>query len=180
MKNNIICNVCYVLILVFIVGSSCSEPAPQIPANKLPDESIDKNMMILNREFAELGENEINCYIDSLQLNLSRSDIGLRYRIVKEGTGQAIEKGDEVTVNYSIRMLNGPECEKLTNVTKKIRLGKNDVEKGIEEAVLLLKVSGEGEFIIPSHLAFGVAGYKNCIAPWAPVFCTLHIISKPN
>jgi len=165
------------LITLSLITSSCREPAPQIPANKLPDVSISEELMLLNKEFAELENEEINHYIDSLNLDMSQTVTGLRYQIIKEGDGRFPQKKDKVTFRYSIRTLDNTECEELKNVTKTVELGTGAIKSGIEEAVMLLKVSGQGRFIIPSYLAYGVSGYKNCVPPWTPVFCEINVIN---
>jgi len=167
----------YLSILFFLF--SCREPAPQVPANKLPESSLFEDLMLLNKEFAELENEEINHYIDSLNLGMAQTSIGLRYKIIREGDGNSFQKGDRVTLNYSIRTLDDRGmCEELQNITKTIELGKGDVKSGIEEAVMLLKSSGKGQFIIPSYLAYGVPGYKNCVPAWTPVFCEINIIES--
>jgi len=158
--------------------TSCREPAPQIPANKLEKSSIAEDMMMLNKEFAAFEYEEINHYIDSLNLDMTETATGLRYKIIQKGDGDFFQKGDNVTFNYSIRTLDNRECKELKNITRTIELGKGETESGIEEALKLLKVSGKGQFIIPSHLAFGISGYKNCISPWTPVFCEINIIES--
>ncbi len=169
-----------ILILSLIIHS-CVEPAPQIPANKLEESHITEDLMLLNKSFAALENEEIEHYIDSLKLDMSQTSTGLRYKIINEGNGNSFQKKDNVTFSYSIRTLDGTECKEMKNVTTTIELGKNEIERGIEEAVMLLKVSGKGQFIIPSHLAFGVSGYKNCIPPWMSVLCEINIIeSKLN
>ena len=157
---------------------ACGGPAPQIPVNKLSESSITEDMMLLNKEFIELDNEEINRYIDSLNLGMDQTPTGLRYKILNEGAGEHFQKGDEITFSYSVRTLDNVECEYLKNVTKTIELGKGAIESGIEEAAMLLKASGKGEFIIPSYLAYGVPGYKNCVPAWAPVFCEINIIKS--
>ena len=164
------------LSLITFLLFSCREPAPQVPANKLSEISISEEMMLLNKEFAELENEEINHYIDSLNLDMSQTTTGLRYKIIKEGVGEFPRKNDKVTFSYSIRTLDNVECEDLKNVTKTVELGKGAIINGVEEAIMLLKVSGQGWFIIPSYLAYGVPGYKNCVPSWTPVFCEINVI----
>ena len=161
-------------LFVLLLLASCGERAPQIPANKLPDDSFSTDLMELNREFAELEDAEINHYIDSLHLDMQQTATGLRYWIVNAGDGDFLQKGDKVTFDYTIRLLDNTLC--VENSLKTIELGKGAIERGIEEAIRLLKVRGNGKFIIPSHLAFGVVGYKNCVPPWTPVFCEISLI----
>ena len=164
------------LITLSLITFSCREHAPQVPANKLPDVSISEELMLLNKEFVELENEEINYYIDSLNLDMSQTVTGLCYHIIKEGDGGFPQKKDKVTFRYSIRTLDDTECEELKNVTETVELGKGAIINGIEEAVMLLKVSGQGRFIIPSYLAYGVPGYKNCVPSWTPVFCEISVI----
>jgi FKBP-type peptidyl-prolyl cis-trans isomerase len=166
------------IFFTFLMLASCHEPAPQIPANKLKVSSQDEDMMLLNKEFAALENDEINQYIDSLDLDMKETGLGIRYRIVREGGGVMPEKGNTVTVNYSVRALNGDICERLSNITKTITLGRGELERGIEESVYLLNVSAKGEFVIPSYLAFGVTGLKGCIPPWTAVICEMTLLEK--
>ncbi len=166
----------FILFFISCLLFSCGEPAPQVPANKLTETSITEDMMLLNREFTELENEEINHYVDSLNPDMAQTSTGLRYKIIGEGVGEFPQKGDKVTFSYSVRTLDNVECEELKNVKKTVELGKGSIESGIEEAIMLLKTSGKGQFIIPSYLAYGVSGYKNCIPAWSPVFCEINII----
>jgi len=166
-----------ILIFSLLILFSCGEPAPQIPANKILESSLSEDLMFLNRDFAEFENEEIEHYVDSLNLGMLQTSSCLRYKIIREGYGRFPKKGDKVTFNYSMRALDGVECEELKNVTKTVELGKGNITSGMEEAIMLMKASGEGCFIIPSHLAYGVLGYKNCISGWTPVFCEINLIS---
>ncbi len=166
------------LITLLLITHSCIEHAPQIPANKLEENNITEELMLLNKSFAAFENEEIEHYIDSLKLDMLQTSTGLRYKIINGGSGGSFQKKDNVTFNYSIRTLDETGCSELKNVTKTVELGKNEIERGLEEAVMLLKTSGKGQFIIPSHLAFGVSGYKNCIPAWTPVFCEINIIES--
>ena len=167
-------------LITCIAFFSCGGGEPQVPSNKIPEVSIQEDMMLLNREFLEFENEEINNYIDSLNLGMLQSATGLRYKIIKEGEGAFPKKGDKVTFSYSIRTLDNTECEELKNVTKTVELGKGELKSGIEEAVMLLKVLGQGSFIIPSYLAYGVAGYKDCVSAWTPVFCEINVMDVKN
>jgi len=50
------------------------------------------------------------------------------------------------------------------------RYGDQDqVIKGIETAVMLLREGQEGEFILPAEMAFGARGVEGLVDPWSPV-----------
>ena len=44
-----------------------------------------------------------------------------------------------------------------------MNIGRYDINKGLDEAVLMLNEGGSGQFIIPSGLAFGMLGDLDCV-----------------
>lgn len=149
---------------------------PQVPYNKLPKSTVQEDFLAMNRGFLELEREDIKHYIDSLDLKMDSTMSGLLYRIDEVGYGDSVSKTDEVTIRYTLTLLDGTTCDDLRDVARIVRLGKGNLIKGMEEAVRMLKVSGSGTFIIPSYLAYGVSGKKGCIPPWNPVFCKVTLI----
>ncbi|MCQ2218181.1 MAG: FKBP-type peptidyl-prolyl cis-trans isomerase [Paludibacteraceae bacterium] len=169
----------FVPLLAFLALLGCrGDDRPQIPYNKLPKNTVNDDFLAMNVGFMELEREEINHYIDSLNLNMDSTISGLRYRIDEVGYGDSVAKTDEVTVRYTITLLDGTTCDDLRDVVKIVRLGKGDLIKGLEESIRLLKVSGSGTFILPSYLAYGVSGKSGCVPPWSPVFCKVCLIEK--
>ncbi|MCB9017814.1 MAG: FKBP-type peptidyl-prolyl cis-trans isomerase [Paludibacteraceae bacterium] len=169
----------FVGMLLLLVGMfSCSEDRPQIPANKLPKSTVEEDLLEMNKGFVEIEKSDIRHYVDSLGLKMDSTGTGLRYHVTKMGSGDTVAANATVTIRYSVTMLDGMGCDNLQNVTKTFTLGSGGSIRGIEEAVSLLSVSGEGEFIMPSYLAYGVAGYKDCVAPWSPIFCKIYLIES--
>ncbi|MEO8591651.1 MAG: FKBP-type peptidyl-prolyl cis-trans isomerase [Flavobacteriales bacterium] len=58
----------------------------------------------------------------------------------------------------------------------------DQVMKGIETAVSLLREGQEGRFIIPSSLAFGAKGISGTLDPWTPVLYTVRLerVERPD
>lgn len=86
---------------------------------------------------------------------------------------QAVGKGEMVTVTYSGRRL---EDGVLVDDTQRQggsfswRYGDPDqVMNGLEVAVQLLRMGGEGEFILPSLYAFGTRGVPGLVEPNTPM-----------
>ncbi len=166
----------HISILSLIILSSCGKEKVQIPVNKEKPEDFKDEFMELNRQFVELEEQEINHYIDSLGLDMGRTISGLRHHIIEKGEGDSIQENDKVTIRYTIAPLGGEPCPNITDVVKTITIGHNDIEKGIREAIPLLRATGKGEFIVPSMLGYGVIGKGKCINSWTPLFMELTII----
>lgn len=163
-------------LLLFPLLFSCGKEQVQVPVNKIEKDHMQENLLEMNRQFHELEEQEINHYIDSMGLDMNRTSSGLRYHIEALGEGDSILSNDEVTFQYTIGPLGEGPCEKMTDVVKTIVVGHSDIEPGIRESIRLLRSSGNGEFILPSVIAFGVPGKGKCINSWTPVFMKLSII----
>lgn len=166
----------YIIGLLPFLLVACSDPAPQIPNNKIQQENPTESFMELNKEFAAIEDSMISSYMDSLSVPFTTTKSGIRYYITKEGDGDTVSATDDVTYRYSVRMLDGTSCEKLTDVVKTVNLEKSELERGYREALRLLKVSGTGVFVMPSFMAYGVIGVPNCIPAWTPVECTITLL----
>lgn len=155
---------------------ACGKEQVQVPVNKIEPEQVKENLLEMNKQFYELEEQEINHYIDSLHLEMSRTSSGLRYHIIEKGAGDSIVGDDEVTIKYTIGPLGEEPCDKITDVVTTVKIGHTDIEKGIREAIPLMRNGGSGEFILPSVIAFGVPGKGKCINSWTPVFMKMAIL----
>ncbi|MEX1132488.1 MAG: FKBP-type peptidyl-prolyl cis-trans isomerase [Flavobacteriales bacterium] len=84
-----------------------------------------------------------------------------------------VEQGDMVHVSwYGSRLEDGAPMDdtKRTGGPFIFRYGDQDqVIKGIETAVLLLREGQEGEFILPAEMAFGARGVEGLVDPGSPV-----------
>ena len=82
---------------------------------------------------------------------------GLKYAVVKDGSGDYADSGDVVTVNYSGYLENGNLFDSSVERDEPISfvLGMQQVMKGWEEGLRLMKEGSKVRFIIPPELAYG-------------------------
>lgn len=102
---------------------------------------------------------------------------GIAYIIVQEGTTLPA-KGKKAYIHYTGRFLDNQIIH--TSQNKEpfwFRLGaKNSVViPGIEEAVMLLKEGGKGNFLLPPELCYGSQGY-DIIPPNTPLYYEIELI----
>jgi FKBP-type peptidyl-prolyl cis-trans isomerase len=77
----------------------------------------------------------------------------------ENGKGDKIVKGQIVTLNYKISLLDGTVCYSSSNDGQKVfQVGKGGVESGLEEGILMLRKGSKATFIMPPHLAHGLVG----------------------
>ncbi|MBI1286407.1 MAG: FKBP-type peptidyl-prolyl cis-trans isomerase [Flavobacteriales bacterium] len=82
---------------------------------------------------------------------------GLKYIIWKHGNGEAAEKGDNVSVHYAGRLLDGSPFDNSYDRGQPFTfpLGGGRVIKGWDEGIAYLHVGDSATLIIPSNLGYG-------------------------
>ena len=95
-----------------------------------------------------------------LQENAKKKNVvtlpsGLQYKKIKAGEGQSPGIGDQVTVNYVGRLINGNEFDSTYKNNKPATFFVNEVIKGWAEALQLMKTGSKWELVIPAELAYG-------------------------
>jgi FKBP-type peptidyl-prolyl cis-trans isomerase FkpA len=87
-----------------------------------------------------------------------KTESGLVYEIIKEGTGATPKAEDTVEVHYHGTLTNGDVFDSSVDRDKKISFPLNRVIKGWTEGLKLVKLGGKIRLVIPSELAYGDAG----------------------
>jgi len=153
----------FTIIILFLL-SSCSNNQGK-NENKLIDPKALKEPLIeANKDLVEAEEEQINDYIARYKWKMSLTESGLRYLIYKKAEGEKASNGKLAKINYKVELLNGELCySSEIDGPKEFVIGGGEVESGLNEAILLLKIGEKAKFIIPSHLAFGLTGDKDKI-----------------
>lgn len=100
------------------------------------------------------------------------TDSGLQYIIWKKGDGEKAEAGDNVSVNYDGRLLDGSQFDSSYKRGKPFSfpLGGGRVIKGWDEGIAYLNVGDSATLIIPSDLGYGSMDRPNIPANSTLVF----------
>lgn len=80
---------------------------------------------------------------------------GLKYQIVKEGTGKSPTLADEVTCHYTGWLTNGKVFDSSHKRGEPTTFGLAGVIPGWQEGLQLMKEGGVAKFVIPGNLAYG-------------------------
>ena len=84
-----------------------------------------------------------------------KTESGLQYKILKEGNGIQAQNGDEVLLFETTSYRDGTELYSNENADNpiKIKLGANQVTKGVEEGLKGMKSGEVRKLIVPKYLA---------------------------
>ncbi len=118
----------------------------------------------VNRIMVKKDHERIKTYATRNNLPLQESLSGLWYMIDRKGDGDTAQAGQVASLRYRVSLLDGTPCYSSDSLgIKKFRIGQGGVESGLEEGILLMRAGDRATFIMPPHLAHGLAGDGNRI-----------------
>jgi peptidyl-prolyl cis-trans isomerase A (cyclophilin A) len=101
---------------------------------------------------------------------------GLRYKVVKEGTGEKPKATSYVTVHYTGSFLDGKVFDSSIQRGEPIEFSLNQVIPGWSEGLQLMKEGATYKFYIPYSLAYGERGYPGAIPPKSDLIFDVELI----
>jgi peptidyl-prolyl cis-trans isomerase A (cyclophilin A) len=101
---------------------------------------------------------------------------GLKYIVLKEGTGSMPTVTSNVKVHYTGTLNNGKVFDSSVQRGEPIDFNLNQVIKGWTEGVQLMKEGSKYKFYIPYTLAYGERGYPGAIPPKSDLIFEVELI----
>ena len=130
---------------------------------------------------AKLAEEKaaVEAELDKLATGFEKTESGLRYQILQNGTGTQATKGATVSVHYKGQLTDGTVFDSSYKRKEPIEfaLGMGHVIAGWDEGVSLLKVGDKARFVIPSNLGYGSRGAGGAIPPNANLIFDVELVS---
>ncbi len=169
----------YLWAVIFLLFSCKNESKPQEKqAHNISKQELKKELLKSNNHFLKIEDQNIKDYIQRHHYQMTKTGTGLYYEIYKEGSGPVAQEGDIAVLKYTLRLINGVVVyDSEQDGLKEFRISKGGVESGLEEGILLLKLGDCARFILPSHLAFGLAGDHNKIPRKATLVYDIELIN---
>lgn len=114
----------------------------------------------------------------SLTQGMTRTESGLYYKILKEGTGEKPTKGQLVSVHYTGKLKNGNvfDSSHYRNQPIKFPVGMGQVIPGWDEGIMLLQEGSRAKLVIPSELGYGSRGAGGVIPPNATLIFEVDLV----
>lgn len=167
-------------IIILFAGISCECSSKQSRQDHPAQRPMTgEERMEAQRAFLKRERESIEAYIKDRNLDVERAGNGMYYSIIKDSSAaQIVESEDVVEYAYEISMLNGSllfTSRQLGN--GRLKIDKEDAEIGLHESLKKLGLGDEGLFILPSHLAFGVAGDQDRVPPKTALVYELKVLN---
>ena len=115
-------------------------------------------MEAVSKKQKESGKKFLDDYVAKSGGKAKKTESGLVYEVIKEGTGKMPTATDTVEVHYHGTLTNGEVFDSSVDRGKTISFPLNRVIPGWTEGVQLMVVGDKFTFIIPSDLAYGPSG----------------------
>lgn len=166
---------------IFLLITSCSQPEEnnekviKVHKKALQDQFVKANQLVVQKE-----NDEMDYYARSHKMNFVNTNSGLRFYVYEASAkGDSIKDGDQITIKYTVSLLDGTECySSEKDGPKTFIVGHEDLESGIHKGVQLLKKGDKALIMIPSHLAHGLLGDMKKIPPQRAIVYDVQILNQ--
>lgn len=170
------------LLLIYSLGA-CQSSGPKQYQEEVefdqPAAGPQEDRIAAHRALLAKERQSIELYLKDRELEMQRSGTGLYYQMLDQDSARTkkASTGDEVSFYYQISLLNG---ELLYSSEKgqpaRLLIDQEEAEIGLHEALKILSLGDKGRFILPSHLAFGVAGDQQKVPPFSALLYELEVV----
>jgi len=141
-------------------------------------EDVQDALIETNRQRLKSEVSAIKIYIQDKQWPMTETATGLHYWIYRMGSGTPATPDRVAVVAFEVALLGGKVCYDADSLhPARFLIGKDYVETGLHEAILLMREGDRAKLIIPSHLAFGFTGDSDCIPQESTLIYDLHLIA---
>lgn len=147
-------------------------PEQNFDPQKVKDQFVKANQLVVKKE-----SDNMDAYERSHKLSFVKTTSGIRYLVYKPSVkGDSIKSGMEITVKYTLSLLDGTVCYTSDeDGLKTFVVEQEELESGIHRGLQYLKRGDKALLLIPSPLAHGLLGDFKKIPPQMPIVYDVEI-----
>lgn len=129
------------------------------------------------KENESKARSQLEAYLDKYSVGFEKLDNGLRYKILKEGKGDKVGTGKQVTCKYKGYFVNGRVFDS-TDMHDPIKFepGAGQMIPGFDMMVQDMKLNEKRTVLLPPDLAYGERGAGRVIPPNTPIMFDIEVI----
>lgn len=144
-----------IMTLAALALTACHNDPPVVGQPQQPDNYKD-NMINANRTIAQSEETSINEYVARRGWPVKTLSNGVRVWEYEAGDGAKVDYEDSIHAYYSVEAINGTLIYPAEE--EHFVAGRKPNMTGLDDAVLSLHHGSRAKVILPSALAYGIAG----------------------
>ena len=135
---------------------------------------VEGNKNIMRRE-----NEEMQMFIARYGWQMQRTPTGLYVEVLCPGEGELFHEGDRVAMEYRTFLLSGEQIYSSdSNGMKVFVVNRSDEIDALHEVAQTLKPGAKARLVIPSYLAYGVAGDGDQIQGLQPIVMAIRVLDK--
>ncbi|MEM9300968.1 MAG: FKBP-type peptidyl-prolyl cis-trans isomerase [Pseudomonadota bacterium] len=154
--------------LIQALRDAVNETDPQVPEQEMAlllkamQEEMQAEQIEKFRELAEENKRKSEEFLTSnrAKTNVVELPSGVQYRIIDEGDGNRPTLESEVIVHYRSSTMNGLEFDSSFARGEPVTFKVNQVLKGWQEVLPLMKPGALWQVFVPPELAYGLRGQR--------------------
>ena len=138
------------------------------------DPYVEGNKNIMRRE-----NEEIQMFVKRYGWEMQRTPTGLYVEVLNPGKGELYKENSPVTLEYRTFLLSGEMIYCSDSLgTKHFVVNRSEEIDALHEAVQLLRPGAQARLVIPSYLAYGVAGDGDRIRGLQPIMMEINLLEN--
>ena len=176
----------FLFILTVLVGgfTACHDRKPTgsvVSSSEEPKEDKDAPYVEGNKNIMRRENEEIQMFVKRYGWEMQRTPTGLYIEVREPGRGELYKENDPVTLEYRTFLLSGEMiyCSDSLGV-KQFVVNRSEEIDALHEAVQLLRPGAQARLVIPSYLAYGVAGDGDRIRGLHPIMMEIKLLEKTD
>lgn len=166
-------------LLAIVLLPACSGRQTGKVVTSSKEEQLDKDAPYVegNKKILQWENEEIALFVKRYGWKMTKTGTGLYVEILSPGTGENYKEGDKVTLNYHTYLLSGELVyDSNTDGVKEFTVGRSEEITALHEAVQMMNPGAKARLVIPSYLAYGVAGDGDRINGRLPIAMTIELL----
>jgi FKBP-type peptidyl-prolyl cis-trans isomerase len=135
---------------------------------------VEGNKNIMRRE-----NEEMQMFIQRYGWQMQRTPTGLYVEVLEPGNGELFKENDRVAMAYKTFLLSGEQIYSSdSNGVKVFMVNRSEEIDALHEAAQMLRPGAKARLVIPSYLAYGVAGDGDRIQGLQPIVMEVRVLEK--
>ena len=135
---------------------------------------VEGNKNIMRRE-----NEEMQMFIRRYGWKMQRTPTGLYVEVLESGDGELFKENDRVAMAYKTFLLSGEQIYSSDSSGVKVfMVNRSEEIDALHEAAQMLRPGAKARLVIPSYLAYGVAGDGDRIQGLQPIVMEVRVLEK--